>query len=220
MKTNFYDAIIVLGGGRNDKGLTLLSTMRLDKAWELFQQGKAAKILTLGGPYSTYAKDAICYNDTGAQVRANYLLSKGNINNENIIMVEDGRDTIHEAFASRKRAREKGIKNILLVTSDKHMKRALFVFQRIFGEDFNIVGNQDTWTETGDILLDAEEEAYLKLWKAVFDRLPIEIPNPKDWNEWYEQNLETYKQQLKLHDEFHPPGGKESQAYTRSYKRK
>ena len=201
-------------GGRNDKGLTPLSTARLDKGWELLQQGKAPKIFALGGHYSTYMVDAKSYPDTGAQLRKDYLLNKGNINSDNIVMVEDGRDTIYEAFASRKIAREMGIENVLLVTSEKHMKRALYLFQKIFGKNFHVHGGQDTWAETGNVLLDAEEEAYFRLWKGVFDKLPDEIPDPESWEQWYKQNIENYQQHKKIHDEFHPPGGTESQAYT------
>ena len=209
-----YDAIIVLGGGRNDKGLTSLSTKRLDKSWELFQNRQAQKIFAMGGHYSTYTEDSICFPDTGAQLRRDYLLNKGNISSDNIVMVEDGRDTIYEAFASRKIARDMGLKNIILVTSEKHTARALFLFQRIFGKNFTITGNKDTWAETGDVLLDAEETAYFSLWKGVFDKLPTEIPDPESWEQWYKQNIENYKAHKQIHDEFHPPGSEESEAYT------
>src|SRR3989338_4320078 len=119
--TTKYDSIIVLGGGRNDKGLTALSTARLDKGWKLLQQGKAPKIFALGGHYSTYMEDAKYYEMTGAELRSNYLFGKGNVESKDIVLVADGRDTIYEAFASRKIARESGMKNILLVTSEKHM---------------------------------------------------------------------------------------------------
>ena len=209
-----YDSIIVLGGGRNDKGLTPLSTIRLDKGWELFQQKRAPKIFALGGHYSTYMEDSKYYNDTGAELRRNYLLGKGNIKSEDIVLVADGRDTIYEAFASRKLAKEMQLKNILLVTSEKHTKRALYLFQRIFGKNIQVHGGKDTWAETGDVLLDAEEEAYFKLWKSVFDKLPDDIPDPESWEQWYQQNIENYQYHQKIHDEFHPPGSPESQAYT------
>jgi vancomycin permeability regulator SanA len=47
---NQYDAIIVLGGGRTNKGdLTTLSKQRLDAGCELYLAGKAKFIVALGG---------------------------------------------------------------------------------------------------------------------------------------------------------------------------
>jgi len=159
-------------------------------------------------------EDSKYYELTGAEMRRDYLLGKGNIESKDIVLVADGRDTIYEAFASRKIARELGIKNILLVTSEKHMKRALFLFQRIFGKEFQVHGGADSEVKTGDILNDTEEEAYFKLWKEVFDKLPEEIPDPESWESWYRQNIQNYRRHKQIHDEFHPPGGPESQAYT------
>lgn len=209
-----FDAIIVLGGGRNKNGLTPLSTARLDKGWDLFQQGLAPKVFALGGYYSTYGEDAIRYEDTGAELRKNYLLSKGNITEQDVIMVNDGRDTIQEAFASRKTARELGFNHLLLVTSEIHIPRALYLFQRILGRGIDIYGNVNTSALTGDLLLVEEEKAYLELWQHALSQYPEEIPQPESWEIWYAQNKPTYEEHRRIRDLFHPPGGIESQAYT------
>lgn len=126
-----YDAIIVLGGGRFNSGdLTPLSIQRLDAGINLYKQGFAPTICALGGHKSTYRTGAIEFDTTGAELRKRYFLDHG-VPEGNIIKVEEGRDTIGEAFASRKVLRKRGVRKLLVVTSDKHLERSLFIFRRI-----------------------------------------------------------------------------------------
>ena len=81
-----YDAIIVLGGGRNENGLTELSKQRLDAGAKVFQESKA--------------------------------------------------DTICEAFAVAQWCLENEASKVDLVTSDKHMERAHFIFNEVFRRIF------------------------------------------------------------------------------------
>jgi uncharacterized SAM-binding protein YcdF (DUF218 family) len=209
-----YDAAVILGGGRYDENtLTPLSIKRLDKGLELYQKGLFPKILLPGGKYSTYSPNAIEFDKTTAQLRKEYLLSLGNIKEEDILLVEDGRDTIYEALAVRKKSNELDYKTLLLITSEKHMPRALYIFRRIFGDDIQIDdGDGLGQVNTGDILLDAEEKEYLSAVKDLFSNKPNDIPDPKSWDEWYLQNKSLYDEFKIIHDKFHPPG-KESQAY-------
>lgn len=209
-----YQAGIILHGGRSDENtLTLLTTMRLDAGWDLYQKRIIQKIILPGGQYSTYDPKAIKFQKNTAQLRKEYLLSKGKIKNEDIILAE-GRDTIWEAFGVRKKATELGLNNLLLITSEKHMPRALFIFTRILGNEFKIDdGNGSGQVATGDILLEDEERDYLSLLKKVFHQLPEVIPYPVDWNDWYTKHQEDlYQEYKRIHDVYHPLG-KESQAY-------
>lgn len=211
---NKFDAIIVLGGGRfNDGSLTPLSTVRLDKGMELYRDGISDHLLAMGGEYSTYRPGAIRFNDTGAVLRKNYYMDHGVPENAIISIDWECRDTIGEAFALRKKAKELGLRNFALVTSEKHMERALFLFQRILGKDFTVYGDENTAANTGDLLDSAEEKEYLALWKEAFSTLSEDIPDPENWSEWY-KGMETYYLRHKeIHDRFHP-AGKESQAYS------
>lgn len=102
-----YDAIIVLGGGRFNSGdLTPLSIQRLNKGIELYYGDVAPLICALGGHKSTYRVGAIDFNITGAELRKQYFVSHG-IPESNVIKIEEGRDTIGEAFASRMLLRER-----------------------------------------------------------------------------------------------------------------
>jgi uncharacterized SAM-binding protein YcdF (DUF218 family) len=204
-----YDAIIVLGGGRNNSGdLTPLSTQRLDKGGELFKQGVSPKVFALGGYKSTYSPQAITFDRTGATLRSEYLQTLG-VPIDSVVLVENGKDTIGEAFASREIARELNAKSLLVVTSDKHMERSLFIFRRIFGQDFQIDGSG---VPCGDLLNSDEEKEYLGVVERFFSGLPENIPNP-DPESWYQDHADLYQQYKEIHDRFHPTG-KESQAYS------
>lgn len=211
--TNF-DAIIVLGGGRfNNGSLTPLSTIRLDKGMDLYHGNTSNKLLAMGGEFSTYRPGAIRFDQTGANLRKNYYLEHG-IPEDSIISIDwECRDTIGEAFALRKKARELGLRSFALVTSEKHMERALFLFKRILGKDFTVYGDETTSAITGDLLDSNEERAYLDLWKEAFSTLSEEIPDPNNWEEWYKGMEMYYLRHKEIHDCFHP-AGKESQAYS------
>ena len=204
-----YDAIIVLGGGRFNSGeLTPLSTQRLDKGIELFKEGVALIICALGEHKSTYRAEAIDFDVTGAKLRKRYFIDHG-IPEENIVKVEEGRDTIGEAFASRKVLRERGARKLLVVTSDKHLERSLFVFRRVFGENYKIDGYP---VPCGNLLNSQEEREYLEVVKKFFISLPKDIPVPNP-DLWYQEHAELYEKYGEIHDRFHA-NGKESQAYS------
>lgn len=203
-----YDAIIILGGGRtNDGTLTELSIQRLERGAELYKQGVALRVFALGGPFSTYSPYSIRFEKTGSQIRSEFLESHG-VPQENIIQVSDGRDTMLEAFASRKVVEEMSLKRILLVTSDKHMERSLYIFRRIFGKNIVVDG---TGVPCGEILNEQEEKEYLKLVRGFLDSMPDRIPDPI-METWIEDHTDYYRRHRKIHDRFHP-AGKESQAY-------
>lgn len=210
MNEKIQNTIIVLGGGRLNEGdLTTLSTQRLDKGVELYQQGVSGRFFALGGQYSTYREEAIRFDTTGAELRRDYLVSHG-VPSENIELVSDGRDTLYEAFASRERVKKLGITEIYLVTSDKHMRRASFIFQRILGDKIIIHGID---VPCGDLLNEKEEERYFKLVSRLFDTLPKDLPTPKDWDTWYRDNRWFYDEQAKIHQEFLNGKTETNQAY-------
>lgn len=208
-KSKRYDAIIVLGGGRDNQGnLTPLSIQRLDKGVELYQQGEARKVFALGSYFSVPGSKAIRFEQTGAQLRKNYLVVEG-VPPENVVMVEGGRDTIGEAFVSRKKVRELGLRKLLLVTSDKHMVRALWIFKRIFGEGFEIEGRG---VPCGDLLNENEEREYLEVAKKFFKKFPKDIPEPNS-ETFYNDFRELFEEYDKIHKKYFPPDGPECQAY-------
>ncbi len=207
-KSTRYNAIIVLGGGRTNEGdLTPLSIQRLNKGIELYKEGVSNKVVALGGHYSTYSPHATRFQKTGAYLRGEYLI-RGGVSASDVIFVEDGKDTIGEAFASRQKMRALGIRSISLVTSDKHLDRSLFIFRRIYGEQSQIEG---IGVPSADLLNSEEEAEYLGVAKKFFSRLPHEIPDP-NLDSWYSDHSQLYQEYKTIHDRFHLPGN-ESQAY-------
>jgi uncharacterized SAM-binding protein YcdF (DUF218 family) len=204
-----YDVIIVLGGGRDNQGnLTPLSIQRLDKGVELYRRGVAEKIFALGGHRSICRPWAICFEQTGAQQRKIHLVAKG-VCPKDVIVVEDDGDTVFEAFASRRRCKELGLRKLLLVTSDKHLARALWIFMRIFGEDFEIGG---CGVPCGDLLNEGEEKERLQVVKEFFKKFPQDIPEPNP-ETFYDDFKELFEEYDKIHKKYFPPGGPECQAY-------
>ena len=208
--TDRFDAIIVLGGGRDNEGnLTNLSKQRLDAGCELYREGISNKIFALGGMMSTYSPNAIQFNKTGAKLRSEYMIGKG-VKPEDIIKVEGGRDTIGESFVSRDTARKLGLKKLLLVTSDKHMERALYIFKRIFGPQYEIDSKE---VPCGDILNAEEEKEYLKVTRELLESLPPEIPTPESWDIWREEHKFLYDAFKEIHKKYMKGEKETNEAY-------
>lgn len=203
-----YDVIVILWGWRyNDGALTELSIQRLDKWYEAYNKGKASKIITLWSRYSTYSPNAIEFAYTWAQLRKDYLVNLW-IDKDNILTVEGWRDTICEAFASREEVKCNWFKRVLLVTSDDHMERALWIFRRVYGKEILIDWEK---VDSGNILIPEEEMEYFKLTKEFFNSFPEDIGFPNLLT-WFNDNKELYIWFKSIHDKYHPPW-KESQAY-------
>lgn len=98
---------------------------------------------------------------------------------------------------------------MLVVTSDKHLKRSLFIFRRIFGKDYQIDGAH---IPCENLLDSREEREYLTVIKEFFKSLPKDIPDVNP-DTWYQEHSDFYDRYREIHDKFHPKG-KESQAYS------
>lgn len=197
---------IILGGGITPDGqLTRLSKQRLDKGIELFQKGLTSKLVALGELRSTYFENAIQFDISGAERRAKYLMEHG-IPESAIQKIEKGRDTIGEGLASRDFYRTQPEKNFLLVTSEKHMPRALWIFRCLFGGGYEI---EPVGVDCGGILLSEEEKEYFDVTQDYFSKI-----NPDNFacDNWHEMNKQLYTIFKIIHDKYHP-FGKESEAY-------
>ena len=118
------DLILVLGGGI-DTGhyLTLVSSHRLVKGAQLFFEGRANKILFSGGiPRKVNVPEAAVM----AQEAMRLKIPAGDI-----LLEKKSRDTHEQAMEVKKIADSLQLKNILLVTSFSHMKRALMAFENV-----------------------------------------------------------------------------------------
>lgn len=135
--TRKIDAIVVLGGGITADGI--LSPATRERLDYLLKKGKTllqAPII-LSGRWSGFAKAKP--HTTEAQEMKRHLTRHG-IGARQIILESESLDTISNAvFVRRIVDRRRYWKKILLITSNWHMKRAVWIFRRIFGKNYQII---------------------------------------------------------------------------------
>jgi uncharacterized SAM-binding protein YcdF (DUF218 family) len=132
----YADAIVVLTGG----------TGRVEEGLRLFREGRGGYLI-LSGVGETSTLDTIF---PGRDLKTTVDTSK-------IILDIESRRTLDNAFNVKKIVEDKGLKSLILVTSNYHMKRAFTLF---------------SWTIYGDV----------KLYKH-----PVRGPNFKDQEWWQNQ---------------------------------
>lgn len=162
------DAIIILAGGVNYDG-TLPSNpkLRVEKGVELYNQGKAKKIIMSGayGFWLDWLKKAPPIHE--AEAMKTYALSLG-VPNENVLMEEDSKDTLGNAYFVKVSILEKNNwKNIIVVTSDYHLPRAKIIFDTVLGPDYTI-----EYVESKNIFTEEEKQ----VWKES-EAKTIEVSN-------------------------------------------
>lgn len=135
--TRKIDAIVILGGGITADGI--LSSATRERLDYLLKKGKTLLQvpIILSGRWSGFTK--VKPHTTEAQEMKRYLTRHG-IGARQIILEPESLDTISNAvFVRRIVDRRRHWKKILLTTSDWHMKRALWIFRRIFGKNYQII---------------------------------------------------------------------------------
>ncbi len=122
------DIIIVLGSTNNQDGnISDIGLQRLNKGITLLNTFKDSYIILTGGfgshfnttntPYSTYAKD---------------FLIKNRISETRILDCVLSKDTIEDAKLTLPLIKEITPKNIHIVSSDFHMERVKYIFNKVF----------------------------------------------------------------------------------------
>lgn len=126
------EAIVVLGGTvpPNPEQLSPpeeISGSRVRTAAALFQLGKAPTLLASSGiSYKTYPSGSL---RTEAEDIADILVSSG-VPRASILVENRAQNTLENALYSAILLKERGIKNILLVTSAYHLQRATRLFEQ------------------------------------------------------------------------------------------
>ena len=132
------NAIIILGGGLT-KNLELNehTKQRYRKAIALMQKKDFDYVIC--STDKSYRKLNEIKNTSEARVGKNYLLKKG-LSEKNILLEEQSRDTLSNAFYCRKELIDPlQIKSITVVTSRFHFKKTLFAFRIVFPKNkFNL----------------------------------------------------------------------------------
>lgn len=127
---------IILGGGILDEGILPRDVQkRVLKASELFQKKVIRKIIVTGG--STNPK---LPKITEAALMAKMLVQYG-VKKECIFLEKKAKDTIGNAVFSKDIVMKKKLsKNIFIITSNYHLRRALSIFRHVYGSSFIITG--------------------------------------------------------------------------------
>ena len=133
------DVIIILGGGIDRQGrISQVTKERLNGFRRNKKKFPDIPVL-LSGRWSGLIKEVP--KTTEAQAMNDYLAKRG-VNPRRIYLETKSFDTIGNAVFSKQIIMEKekrgSWKRILLVTSDWHMRRALWIFRRILGKNYQI----------------------------------------------------------------------------------
>lgn len=131
------DVAVVLGGGITADGASSSATIeRLDCLLKKKERLPQVPVI-LSGCWSGFTK--MKPHTTEAQEMKKYLVKHG-IGARQIIMESKSLDTISNAvFVRRIVERHRNWKKILLITSDWHMGRALWIFQRTLGKKYQVI---------------------------------------------------------------------------------
>ncbi|MCY7379501.1 MAG: YdcF family protein [Gemmatimonadaceae bacterium] len=130
------DALVVLGRGVDPDGaLPLLAKQRVERAAELFAWGVAPRMI-FSGRCSLMTESVPARTEAAAM--ADYARSMG-IPSRALLLEEESRDTIGNAyFVLRRFLEPNDWMSIRVVTSDFHIQRTAWVFQKVLGLGYDV----------------------------------------------------------------------------------
>jgi len=130
------DIIIVLGGGiESDGSLPEIPKLRITKGVELLNNGVAPRIIMSGKWGFWLEKEPI---RTEAEAMREYAIGLG-ISADAIFKEDISKDTIGNAYFCKLNFLEpNNWYNIIIVTSDYHIPRTRYVFEKVLGNDYTI----------------------------------------------------------------------------------
>ena len=129
---------ILLGGGITKKGKIPADALtRAKVALKLLQKNETQKLVLSGGFTSKQFPKL-----SEARLFIRYFTKKG-ISRRKLILEEESKDTLGNAIYCKKLfVKQKLPKQIVLITSNYHLKRSLTVFQHIFGKSYKFSGKK------------------------------------------------------------------------------
>jgi uncharacterized SAM-binding protein YcdF (DUF218 family) len=134
--THRADAIVTLGRGvRPDGTLPLAARFRVERAASLYAAGVAPRVIMTGRHSLMTVEPPPC---TEARAMADLALRLG-VPADAILLEEEARDTIGNAyFVARRFLEPNRWRAVRVVTSDFHVPRASWLFQKVLGDDYDI----------------------------------------------------------------------------------
>lgn len=130
------DALVVLGGGVGADGkISPASKSRIEKAIEAFNAGYANCLIFSGK--ASFSKNPTPIK-TEAQTMKERALALG-VPAEKILLEEESQDTIGNAyFVKTKFLEPNHWRDIGVVTSEYHLPRAKYIFEKVLGQEYKI----------------------------------------------------------------------------------
>jgi len=130
--------IVVLGGGISQNCLIPPRVKkRLKIAANLLRKKKGDKILVCGKYSFLYPKEKLP-KTTEAEAMRDYLIELG-VPKERIFLEKKSKDTIGNAYYAKiLYFLPKKEKKAIIITSEFHLERVKFIFQRIFGKNYQL----------------------------------------------------------------------------------
>lgn len=166
--------IIVLGGGITKNGiLPEFVKIRLKKAKDVLDLHNNAKILFCGKYSFLYSKENRPVK-TEAEAAREYLISIG-VPRKKIYIENKSKDTIGNAYYAKKLFfMPRKEKEAIIITSDFHIRRSKFIFEKIFGKGYRlkfISTPSFLKTENKEKIIERQKELLLKT-KELLEIMP------------------------------------------------
>lgn len=104
--------------------------LRLDKTFKVYENNKCDYIVLTGGSHHLLSTGHV------SNFACNYLRNNYDIKYEKFIFIKEAKDTIGEAIFCKLEIDKIDCKNIFIVTSDWHLKRAKSTFNLIYNDKY------------------------------------------------------------------------------------
>ncbi len=152
----YMNGIIAILGSPNDDGgnLSDIAVGRNKKGMEEYRNREGYKILVTGGfgnhfnttdkPHAYYAKQ--------------FLIKEG-VLEEDILEFAESHDTVEDALLAKPIIDKYGVKDLVIVSSDFHMERVRYIFQKVFeGYDLRFSAAKTDFDDEKNRMLQAHEK--------------------------------------------------------------
>ncbi len=162
------DIVLVLAFDVDEQGmLPEEARLRVNKGVEVFNNGNYTHML-MAGKYQAWK--GVTPAKTEAAAMRDFATRLG-VPEESILLEESSRDTIGNAYFSRLLLARKRLGRIAVVTSDYHISRTRFIFQKVFGSKYRIkfIAVSPNYTRAIRTARLAKEEKSLKRAKDFFN---------------------------------------------------
>lgn len=126
--------VVVLGHSVTEEGkLVPEQKLRLDKGIDIYERNSESKLLMTGGFAPHFNKTKIPLSEHMKK----YVVESG-VPERDVLVEKEAFNTIQNMEFCKKVVDKEGVKEIVIVTSDYHLRRTEMIAQHIFGDGYSI----------------------------------------------------------------------------------